>query len=196
MLPLVQQGAIEVMKRSTWTGLIVVVAGGMGMVSSAWAAAIASQRLLGTWQCTTEYAQIQATTQDHIRFFRQGRVYTQGMFTFRDSAGHEYLYRMPSRGQWRLRGRLLTLTLNNGPLQSMHPAATKQAITENALARWLDQMHIQILSKSQSPRKVLLRINSLSAQTMRQTQLSDQAGESHKEVAPSVCQRIQTPLAP
>lgn len=147
--------------------------------------------LQGKWHCLTRYDDINAETRDHIHFSANGTVKTQGKMIFKFN-GHEFHYSLPSRGTWQLQDNLLTLKLTDGKLQRKHPAATRQAIAKDETMRLHDKMTAHILSDRKPDEKFYLRIDELTPDTMRQTQLAED--NLKEEMAKTVCTRREKDL--
>ena len=157
-------------------------------ISTVHAEPVNEAQLIGRWQCTTEYPQreVTITTNDTLTLHPNHRADDNGTYHIR-LEDINFRYQQPSSGTWQLERNMLTFIWHDGLLTPHHDAATRQAIRHDPALRRADRAFARILGQSSQPVTIILRIDSLDASTMRQTQIDDQTGQ---EMAQSICRRL------
>ena len=152
---------------------------------------ISEAQITGRWQCVTEYPgdAIIVTTDDTVTLHADHRAENAGKYTFRVQ-NLTFRYTQPSHGSWKLDGDTLSLTWRDGPLTPAHDPEIQKLIATKAKVRELEQEIAAILKpdeNAEADTDIILRVDSIAGNTMRQTQLERAGGP---EMAKTVCTRL------
>lgn len=152
---------------------------------------ISEAQITGRWQCVTEYPgdAIITTTDDTVTLHADHRAENAGKYTFRVQ-NLTFRYTQPSYGSWKLDGDTLSLTWRDGPLTPAHDPEIQKLITTKAKVRELEQEIAAILKPDENTEvdaNIVLRVDSIEGNTMRQTQLERAGGP---EMAKTICTRL------
>ena len=152
---------------------------------------ISEAQITGRWQCVTEYSgdYFIAKTDDTVTLHADHRAENAGKYTFRVQ-NLTFHYTQPSYGSWKLDGDTLSLTWRDGPLTPAHDPEIQKLITTKAKVRELEQEIAAILKPDENTEvdaNIVLRVDSIEGNTMRQTQLERAGGP---EMAKTVCTRL------
>ena len=152
---------------------------------------ISEAQITGRWQCVTEYSgdYFIAKTDDTVTLHADHRAENAGKYTFRVQ-NLTFRYTQPSYGNWKLDGNTLSLTWRDGPLTPAHDPEIQKLITTKAKVRELEQEIAAILKPDENTEvdaNIVLRVDSIEGNTMRQTQLERAGGP---EMAKTVCTRL------
>ena len=155
-------------------------------ISAANAAPLNEAQLAGQWRCTTEYPSIYAAVTDSLTLRPNHYANSIGNYTFRRQ-GLDFRFQQSATGTWQLSNDTLILVWNSNRARPQHDAATRQTIGNNLELRNIEHRIATILDSDRQAKTITLRIDSLDAGTMRQTQIDDQTGQ---EMAQSICRRL------